>query len=272
MKTHRFMLPLLCAAALTTACGEDAVQEIAGPPPGGSAVRFFNFGPSAPGVNFFANDKKVTAISSTTCAVLTDANREMCTTTGSEPTTGVSYGGVASGGYYSDLSPGQTSLSAKIAAATDKGLAVTTVSANLAVGKYYSFYVSGVYSTSTKSAEGFVVEDAIPARDHTVAYVRFVHAIANGNAMTLYAKNTTTGAESPVGGAVSYKGGGAFVALAPGTYDLGTRYAGSATNAIGRTGVAFDAGRVYTIGARGDMTVTSSSAANRPILDNTANR
>jgi len=29
---------------------------------------------------------------------------------------------------------------------------------------------------------------------------------------------------------------------------------------------------VYTIAARGDITVTSSAAANRPFLDNTANR
>ena len=31
-------------------------------------------------------------------------------------------------------------------------------------------------------------------------------------------------------------------------------------------------GRLYTIGARGDMTVVSGTAVNRPFLDNTANR
>jgi hypothetical protein len=39
-----------------------------------------------------------------------------------------------------------------------------------------------------------------------------------------------------------------------------------------RTAVSFSAGRVYTIGARGDMTITSTTATNRPFLDNTANR
>ena len=41
---------------------------------------------------------------------------------------------------------------------------------------------------------------------------------------------------------------------------------------VTRTGVSFLGGRIYTIGARGDITVTSTTATNRPILDNTANR
>jgi len=264
---------LLLAAALTTACEENAVQEIAGPPPGGAAVRFFNFGVNAPGVNFYANDVKVTAISSTTCATLTDANREQCTTTGAESTSGVNYGNVGSGGYYSDVEPGQYTLSGRIAAATDKGLPISTLSTTLEVGKSYSFYQSGFYNTTAKAVEAFIVEDPIPAQmDYAVAYVRFVHAISNANAMTLYAKNTTSGTELPVGGAVAYKAAGAFTALEPGTYDLGARYTGSSSNAVSRTGVGFSAGRVYTITARGDITVTSSSATNRPYLDNTANR
>ena len=90
--------------------------------------------------------------------------------------------------------------------------------------------------------------------------------------MTLYAKNTATAVEVPVGAAVAYKGAGAFTSLPNGVYDLSTRLAGSATNAIVRTAVSFSSGKVYTIGARGDMTVTSTTATNRPFLDNTANR
>lgn len=273
MNNSRSIWVLLLAAALTTACGEDAVQDIAGPPPGGARVRFFNFGVNAPGVNFYANDTKVTAISATTCATLTDANRELCTTTGAESTTGVAYGGVGSSGYYSDVVPGPYTLSARIAATTDKGLVIASTQSTLDMGKTYSFFVSGSYNTGTKKADAFVVEDPFPASmDYTVAYVRFVHAISNGNAMTLYAKNTETGAEAAVGASVSYKGAGAFTALPPGTYDISTRYAGVATNAIARTAVSFAQGRVYTVGARGDITVTSTTAANRPFLDVTANR
>ena len=86
------------------------------------------------------------------------------------------------------------------------------------------------------------------------------------------AKNTTTQAELAVGSVVAYKSAGAFTAVPPGLYDLSTRYAGQTTNAISRTGVSFSAGRVYTITARGDITVTSTTATNRPFLDNTTNR
>jgi len=41
---------------------------------------------------------------------------------------------------------------------------------------------------------------------------------------------------------------------------------------VSLAGVSFIGGRVYTIGARGDITITSTTATNRPFLDNTANR
>ena len=250
------MVALLWAAALTS-CDKNAVQDIAGPV-SGARIKFFNFGVNAPGVNFYADNTKLTAISSTS---------------GSESTTGTIYGGAGSGGYYAAIAPGQYTLKATIAAATDKDLAISTVSATLADAKYYSFFMSGFYDGTAKKAEGFVVEDPIPAPiDYSVAYVRFVNAISNSTPMTLYAKNTTMGNEVAVGAAVSYKAAGAFTALPSGVYDVATRVTGSATNAISRTAVSFVAGRVYTIGARGDMTVVSTTATNRPFLDNTANR
>jgi hypothetical protein len=93
--------------------------------------------------------------------------------------------------------------------------------------------------------------------------------------MTLYAKSTTTGVETPIGAEVAYKGASAFVNLPSGAYDLSTRYTGSATNVLTRPAVSFVGRKVYTITARGDITVapsTACAAANRTCLDNTANR
>lgn len=253
MNTRTSILALLCMAALVSACDKNAVQDITQPSPGEARVKFFNFGVGSPGVNFYANTQKMTAITSAT---------------GVESTNGVAYGSAGSGGLYMAIEPGQYTLAGKIAAATDKDLAISGVSTTLDAGKYYSFYQSGKYDTSTKKVDAFVVEDPFPAQfDYTTAYVRFVHAIFNANAMTLYAKNTTTLAEVAVGGSVAYKAAGAFVAVPNGTYDLGARYAGVTTNALGRTAVSFSAGRVYTITARGDITVTSTQ-----LLDNTLNR
>jgi len=260
---------LLLAAALTAACEENAVTDIAEPPAGGANIKFFNFAVGSPGVNFYADDTKLTAISSTTCAILTDANREQCTTVGAESTTGVVYGGAGNGtsGYYADIAPGQHTIKGKIAAATDKDLAIANLPATIAEGKYYSFYLSGIYSATTKTAEAFIVEDPIPTIDYTVAYVRFVNAVPNGTGpMTLFARNTTSGTELPVGAAVAYQSAGTFTSLPIGTYDLAARYADGSTNVISRTAVSFSAGRVYTIGARGNLTVASTVS-----LDNTAN-
>lgn len=272
MIIHRSIAALLCALALT-ACGKDAVQDITGPM-ASARIRFFNFGVDAPGVNFYANDTKVTAISATACQILTDANRQQCTTAGSEAVTGVAYGGVGSGGYYSAIAPGQYTFSGRIAAATDKDFAISKVPAALADGKAYSFFLSGSYNATTKSVDGFVVEDAIPAKiEWDKVYIRFVNAISNSQPMMLMVRNATTGAEGAFGGPVAYKGAGAFVGFqGGGAYDLYTVHAGSSTPVITRTGVSFAPGRVYTITARGDMTITSTTATNRPFLDNTANR
>lgn len=251
------LLAALCCAATLTACDRNAVQDITGPL-AGARIKFFHFGVNAPGVNFYANDAKVTAISSTT---------------GTESTTGTTYGGVGSGGFYAAIAPGQYTFTGRIAAATDKDLAIATVTGTLEDGKSYSLYLSGFYNTTAKTIDGFLVEDPYPAAfDYAQAYVRFVHGVSNANPLTLYAKLQSSGVEVPVGTEVAYKAAGAFVALPGGVYDLAARYAGASSNAIARTAVSFVAGRVYTIGARGDITVTSSTATNRPFLDNTANR
>lgn len=251
MTNLRTLALALCAAALSS-CGDAAVQSISAPI-AGSRIKFFNFGVGAPSVNFYANTTKVTAISSAT---------------GAESVLGVAYGSVGSGGLYATLAPGPYTFTGKIAAATDKDLAVATVAATLADGKAYSFYISGIYDATAKSVEAFVLEDAFPATiDWTQAYVRFVNAVSNSNPMTLYAKSTTTLAESPVGAIVAYKGGGAFVAIPGAVYDLGARESGATTNKMSRTAVSFVAGRVYTITARGNILTTSTQ-----LLDNTTNR
>lgn len=258
MKIHQSILLLLCAITLAS-CTKDAVQDddITEPVSGAALVKFFNFGVGAPAVNFFANDTKMTAINSTTA---------------SESTFGTVYGGVGAGGLYTRIVPGQYNLGGRIAAVTDKGLAISTLSAPLADGKLYSFYQSGIYSSASKSVDAFIVEDNLPPIDYSVACVRFVNAISNSNPMTLYARDPITSTEVAIGGEVAYKSAGTFTCLPEGSYNLSVRVAGSATNAISRTGVSFGNGRVYTIASRGDMNVRSTTAATRPILDSTFNR
>ena len=236
MNRTRALAAMLCVVAFT-ACDENAVQVIAGPA-ATARVKFFNFGVGAPGVNFYANTTKMTALRSTT---------------GVESTTGVVYGGVGSGGFYSSIEPGAYSLTGKIAATVDKDLVIATIPGTIENGKAYSVYLSGLYNGGTKTSDGFIVEDAFPADiDFSVAHVRFVNGIFNAAPLQLIATTTTAPTlVDTIGGVIAYKSAGAFEAVVPGVYNLTTRFAGAGTNAPARTNVSFVAGRVYTIGARG---------------------
>jgi hypothetical protein len=263
-RTHRSVLALLLAAAVLPACDKTAVQDITAPPAGSARIKFANFGNGSPGVNFYANDTKMTAISATSC---TPPTNPACTQAGLESTTGVIFGNHAAGGFYMAIAPGQHTLTGRIAAATDKDLPISSLPVTVGDGKFYTFYQSGVYNTTTKSIDSFIVEDVFPANfDYTVAYVRFVNAIHNSEPMTLSARLIATGAEGAIGGPVAYKAGGQFIGIPGGVYTLTARYA-NGTTALTRADVSFVAGRVYTIAARGTIGTTASL-----LLDNTANR
>jgi hypothetical protein len=268
-------LAMLLGVVLVASCdtGSKGMMNISAPA-AGSAVKFFNFGVGAPTVNFYANDQKVTAASTTSCSdLVTGATSDTaCLNGGKEATTGTGYGGAANGatGLYSSITPGGVTLSGRITTTVNNGVAISNTAATLADGKFYSYFLSGIYNSTTKTVEAFIVEDPMPVADYVNANVRFVNAISNAQPMTLYAKEQTSGVETAIGSSVAYKNAGAFVTLPPGIYDLSTRVAGSATNVITRTTVSFNAARVYTVTAYGD--ITASTGTNKPALDNTANR
>jgi hypothetical protein len=275
MRPHRPLVALLSVAALA-ACDKNELPDLTGPVPS-AEIRFFNFGVNAPSVQFYAGDRKMSATTSASCQSAQNppvtATDSTCLTIGIQAATGIAYGSPAANGLYVGIDPGQYTIAARTASVSTNGTIVSSLPATIETGKRYSYYQSGFYNATTKTADAFLVEDDFPAAiDWTASLVRFVNAIGNSQPMALVAVNTETGTEYPIGGTIAYKAAGAFTSLPPGFYNLRTRYAGSTTDRIVRTGVPFGAGRVYTITARGDMTVTSSTATNRPILENTANR
>lgn len=267
---------LLVAMVATSACEKNAVQQIAEPLSGGAAVKFFNFSPGSPQVNFYIGNTKTTAIASTGCydlKAITDSLKAVCLSAGREATTGTAYGSsaVSSNAWYTNQPAGNATIAAKIAATTDLGLAIANLDAPLADGKFYSFYLSGIYNTTTKTSEAFIVEDKIPpVTDYNVAWVRFVNATSNSNPITLYLTNTTTLLEVPIGGEVAYKAAGDFVAIPFGNYTMSARASSGTMAPITRTTTALGRGRVYTVTARGDA--VSTVTANKPALDNTVNQ
>jgi len=254
----------LLGALLLTACEKNAVQVLPEVELPSARIKFFNFGPGAPGVNFYADNTKMTAVLSTT---------------GTEATTGVAYGGAGNGGVYLGIGAAAYTVTGRIAATVDKDLPIATLPVTIQDGKYYSFFVSGIYNTTTKTADAFIVEDPVePPTDYTVAQVRFVQAISNAtNPLTLYAFNTTDSTTTTIGGPLAYKAATGFSAVPAGIYNIYARYTDSTANKASRNAVTFLGGRVYTIGLRGDITVAPPAATNPtgtrgPWLDQTANR
>ncbi|HET9426255.1 MAG TPA: hypothetical protein VFO55_12880 [Gemmatimonadaceae bacterium] len=252
---------VLLGAALLASCdlfGDTGVRDLTAPLPS-ARVKFHNFSPSSVGVNFFANDTKMTAILTSACIKpATAADSTRCATTGIESTVGVAYANAASGGRYDAIAPGQYTLAAKTASG---GEVVSTVAAQIAEGKYYTFVLSGVYNATSKTADSFIIEDPVPAEatDYTVATVRFVNAVSNGTGdLNLLVTNTETSAQSAIGGAVAYKSGGSFVTVPAGTYNLAARYTGATGSLISRTAVPLLGGRVYTITSRGSTATAST--------------
>lgn len=271
LMTNRYasLCLLLCAAAIA-ACSNDhnGVQDITAPAVG-AHVKFFNFAVGAPGVNFYADNQKVTAISTGQCFGQTDSTIvKQCLSSGIESTTGTGYGAAANGGLYNDVGAGAHTLTGKIAATTDKDLAISPLNTTVNDGTFYSYYTSGVYDATNKKADAFIVQDDLPTiTDFTLAYVRFVNASANGGSLTLTGVNTATNASVTIGGPVAYKSANAFVPVPAGVYNL-TVTGGPST--VTAANVSFVAGHVYSVAARGDF--TSTVTANKPGLTATANR
>lgn len=274
MRFHRAFSAVLCAVALV-ACEKNAVRDITGPLPT-AAIRFFNWSVGAPSVHFYAGDTKLTATLSADCSGAANppvtANDTLCLTEGIQSTAGIAFGGVSSGRRYTGIDAGQHTFSARVTdpERADYDKAISGVSATLEAGKFYSYFQSGFYNATTQTTDGFIVEDNFPQEiDWTVSTVRFVNAVSNAPALTLYAKNVETNEEYAIGGSIAYKSGGEFVEIPPGAYNLRARAAGATTDAYTRANVAFSPGRVNTIATRGDYTSTSTTAANRRFLDNT---
>ena len=259
-------LLLMAAVAGCSGYEQGVIQSITAPLPG-SFIRFANFSVGAPGVNFYANDAKMTAIGTTACSPAPTIPNPACAGAGVESTTGTAAGAYATSsvGLYSAIAPGAYTVSGRIAAAIDKDLQISKASTTIENGKYYTYYQSGIYDPAGKTSESFIVEDPIPAFDYTQAYVRLVNAVSTSQPVILYAKNQTTGTEVAIGGTIAYKGAGTFVTVPAGIYDLSTRLPGSATSIITRLGVTFDPKRVYTVTQRAATTTTVA-------LDNTTNR
>jgi hypothetical protein len=268
MKRHP-LVAALCGIALLSACDKNAVQDISAPIDDGAFVRFHNLSVGSPSVNFYAGTQKVTAVNSSSCSPPPTTPNPLCTTTGVESTTGVAYGSSANAGNYAMIAPGTYDLTGRISATTDNGLTVATLNAPIEKGKFYSYFMSGIYNTTTKKTDAFMIEDKLPTSfDYSKSYVRFVNASVNAPTLSATTKLQTGTEVVTIASNVAYKSASEIITIAPGLTDITVTLTGRAPVVI--TGQNFLGGHVYTIALRGDNTATVT--ANQLALTGFVNR
>lgn len=140
---------------------------------------------------------------------------------------------------YVSLAGGSHRVQVKVA-----GTSTTVIDANVSVaaGAHYSVFACDSVSRITP----LVLTDALTAPASGKAHVRFVHLSPNAPAVDVAVQ----------GGSVlfantAFKGYSEFTPVDAGTYNLEVRLAGTSTAVLPLPGVALQAGKIYTVFAKG---------------------
>lgn len=227
----------------------------------GAKIRLYNFAIGGPTVNFYSNEVKISAVGSSNAL---------------EALGGVVYGGEYPSNQYALAPAGNRNILAitPMNLAVNGAVTTATIPADLADGKFYSIYTSGIYNTVDKKSEGFYVEDVFPQTIDTAgAYVRIVNPCPNSSIRLLLQKTQTVAGvktiieEVEVGSDVEYQKASPFLLIKPGAWELVLTDKNSGKTAT-RAATGFLKQRVYTLSLRGNI-VTGSPAA---FIDFTTNK
>jgi hypothetical protein len=141
------------------------------------------------------------------------------------------------------------------------GTSTTVINADLALSKDQNYSVFAIDSVSKISV--LVLTDDLTAPASGKAHVRFVHLSPNAPAVDV----ALTGG-AVVFGNKAFKDYTAFTPLDAGTYNLEVRVAGTSTVALPLPGITLQAGKIYTVFAKGFLGGTGSEALGAEIIAN----
>jgi len=113
------------------------------------------------------------------------------------------------------------------------------------------------------SIEPLVLEDDLTAPATGKAHVRFVHLSPDAPAV-----DVAVTAGPVVFSNVAFRGYQGFTPLNAGTYNLEVRVAGTATVALPLPGITLEAGKIYTVFARGFLSGAGAQALGAEIIVN----
>ena len=142
------------------------------------------------------------------------------------------------------------------------GTSTTVIEANLMLAKDNNYSVIAVDSVSKISA--IVLADDLSAPAAGKAHVRFIHLSPNAPAVDV----AVASSGAVVFGNKAFKEYTAFTPLDAGTYNLDVRVAGTSTVALVLPAITLEAGKIYTVFAKGFLGGTGAQALGAEIIVN----
>ena len=142
------------------------------------------------------------------------------------------------------------------------GTATTVINADLTLTKDKNYSIFAIDSVANISAIAF--EDDLSSPASGKAHVRFLHLSPNAPAVDV----AVASSGAVVFGDVSFKEGTAFSPLDAGTYNLDVRVAGTSTVALVLPAITLQAGKIYTVFAKGFLGGTGAQALGAEIIVN----
>lgn len=141
------------------------------------------------------------------------------------------------------------------------GTSTTVINADLALSKDQNYSVFAIDSVSKISA--LVLTDDLTAPASGKAHIRFVHLSPNAPAV-----DVALAGGAVVFGNKAFKDYTAFTPLDAGTYNLEVRVAGTTPPVLPLPGIVLQAGKIYTVFAKGFLGGTGAEALGAEIIVN----
>jgi hypothetical protein len=141
------------------------------------------------------------------------------------------------------------------------GTMTTVIEANVDFMQNKNYSVFAVNSVS--NIEPLLVEDDLTVPAQGKAHVRFIHLSPDAPAVDITLTDGTI-----VFGNKSFKEFTAFTPLDAGTYDLQVRVAGTPTVALDLLGITLEAGKIYTVFAKGFLSGVGQQELGAEIIVN----
>ncbi|QQS30125.1 MAG: DUF4397 domain-containing protein [Sphingobacteriales bacterium] len=161
---------------------------------------------------------------------------------------------------YLDVMPGVRNVKVNVAGSNPVVTALNFNTPNLEAGKSYSAFAGNAVA----NIEPILFSDDLTVPAQGKAHVRFIHLSPDAPAVDI----AVAGGGAVVFSNVAFKESSTFSPLDAGSYNLEVRVAGTQTVALTLPAITLEAGKIYTVFAKGFLAGTDAQALGAQIIVN----